>query len=255
MRGINRIMLRRFPRLHNPIKKCYILYREIYFRLKIYLLGTRIEEKFWAKRHLYKGDDWGNKDNEWVDGYWDSRNHKHRGFLIDEILRFSPSAIAEIGSNCGPNLYLLAKKLPGAKIVGVDINPAAVREGNKRFTQEGMSNVSLYLGRADKLERFQDKSFDVVFTDAVLIYIGPDKIGRVIKEMLRIARKALILFEWHCFDSNPLGFYVGHWVRDYVALLKRFVPENKIRFIEMPDELWEDKNWQKYGGIIEVTIE
>jgi ubiquinone/menaquinone biosynthesis C-methylase UbiE len=220
------------------------------------LLGTKLEEKYWARAHLRRGDDWGDKENDWARGYWDSRDHSHRSFLIDRISRFSPSSVLEIGSNCGPNLYILAKRFPNAELMGVDINSEAVQKGNEWFAQEHISNVKLTEGKADDLRLFQDKSFDVVFTDAVLIYVGPDKIRQVITEMLRVTRKALILLEWHDFDSSstPLGTYVGHWMRDYVALLKELVPEEEIRVSKLPRELWADPKWQKWGAVIETVV-
>lgn len=244
--------LKRWPKFYNFLKKGYSKFRSIQRRL----LGTRLEEKYWATRHLRKGDDWGNGKNDWIRSYWDSRNHSHRSFLMERIFKFSPSSILEIGCNCGPNLYLLAKKFPNAEIKGIDINPMAVQKGNEWFAQEDISNVKLSVGKADDLRQFQDKSFDVVFTDAVLIYIGPDKIKKLLGEMLRVTRKALIFLEWHCFNSksNPLGVYVGHWMRNYVTLLKEFVPENKIKVIKMPEELWPDQNWQRWGAVIEVVI-
>jgi ubiquinone/menaquinone biosynthesis C-methylase UbiE len=151
---------------------------------------------------------------------------------------------------------MLAKRFPDAEIRGIDINSMAVQKGNEWFTQEDISNVKLFVGKADDLRQFRDKSFDVVFTDAVLIYIGPDKIKKVIEEMLRVTRKALIFLEWHCFDSkcNTLGVYVGHWMRNYVALLKEFVPEDRIKVTKMPKDLWSDPNWQRWGGVVEVVL-
>jgi ubiquinone/menaquinone biosynthesis C-methylase UbiE len=227
------------------------------------LLGTRLTEREWATRHLRGGSDWngtkraGDSDG-WIKGYWDSRDHSHRQFLLEHITKFSPvSSILEIGCNCGPNLYLLARKFPDVEIVGIDINPAAVQKGNEWFAREGIKNVKLLLGKADELGQFRDKSFDIVFTDAVLIYIGPDKIKKVMKGMLRITRKALVFLEWHSFGgaANPRGVYVGHWMRDYAALLKELVPQQNIQLTKMPDELWADKHWQRYGGILEVSLE
>jgi ubiquinone/menaquinone biosynthesis C-methylase UbiE len=243
----------------------YCLAERIYFALKpIHLkeliVGTKAREKEWATRHLRRNecDDWGNGSGDWIKSYWNSQNHSHRPFLMEKISTFSPiSSILEIGCNCGPNLYLLAKKFPDAQIRGIDINPMAVQNGNEWLAQEGISNVRLLVGKADDLGEFQDKSFDIVFTDAVLIYIGPDKIKKVIQGMLRIARKALILFEWHSFDSaaDPRGVFVGHWMRDYATLLKEFAPQENIYITKMPEELWADKYWQKYGGIVEVDLE
>ena len=136
------------------------------------------------------------------------------------------------------------------------MNACDVQKGNEWLAQEGISNITLLEGKADELGQFKDRSFDIVVTDAVLIYVGPDKIKKVIAEMLRVSRQALILLEWHSFNSksNPLGVYVGHWMRDYVALLEDFVPENKIKVIKMSEELWPDKNWQRLGGVIEVIM-
>ena len=114
------------------------------------VLGTRLKERYWAKRHLRGGDDWGYGNDDWVRGYWDSRNHLHRSFLVERISKFFPSSILEIGCNCGPNLYLLAQKFPRAEIVGVDINPLAVQKGNEWFVREGISNVRLLVGKADE---------------------------------------------------------------------------------------------------------
>jgi hypothetical protein len=43
-------------------------------------------------------------------------------------------------------------------------------------------------------------------------------------------------------------------MRDYVTLLKEFIPENKIKVVKMPEELWPDQNWQRWGGVIEVVM-
>jgi len=256
-------LLKKSPRLYSFVAKIYSFGALKSRYLKDRFLGTRLTEKEWATRHLRRGSDWNDKkhaDNSdgWIRGYWESRDHSHRQFLLEHITEFSPvSSILEIGCNCGPNLYLLARKLPDAEIVGIDINPAAVQKGTEWFAQEGIKNVKLLLGKADELGQFKDKSFDIVFTDAVLIYIGPDKIKDVMKGMLRIARKALVLFEWHSFgrESHPLGVHVGHWMRDYVSLLKEFVPQENIHVIKMPEELWPDKYWRKYGGVVEVDLE
>jgi hypothetical protein len=244
--------LRRWSRLYNFLRRGRDVYRSIQRRL----LGTRLEEEYWATAHLRRGDDWGGKETDWAKGYWDSRIHSHRSYLVDRISKFSPSSILEIGSNCGPNLFILAKEFPSVAIRGVDINPEAVQKGREWFAQEHISNVQLSLGKADDLSQFEDKSFDVVFTDAVLIYVGPDKIKKVVKEMLRVARKSLIFLEWHDFESssNPHGTYVGHWKRDYVTVLREFVPEDKIRATKFPKELWADRKWQRWGAVIEVAL-
>jgi len=228
-----------------------------------------LTDKEWADRHLYEGE-------EWIESYWKSRNHPHRSLLVDRICKFSPiHSILEVGCASGPNLYHIAKKFPDAEVKGIDINPVAVQKGNEWFRKEGILNVRLEVGKAQELNVFGDKSFDVVFTDAVMIYVSPDETEQVAREMLRIGR-SLVLCEWHLFNrslalllngyyclrlrsrafelkSPSLGFFVGHWARDYRALFERFVQKKDVRIIKFPKDLWNDKGWQRWGAIIEVT--
>jgi SAM-dependent methyltransferase len=250
--------LERWPALHRLAERICFALKPVH--LKELIVGTKAREKEWATRHLRKGNDWGNEEGDWIKGYWDSRNHGHRNLLVERICKFSPSSILEIGCNCGPNLYLLAKKFPEAQIRGIDINPMAVQKGSEWLAQEGISNVKLSVGKANDLGEFQDKSFDIVFTDAVLIYIGPDKIKEVIKAMIRIARRALILVEQHYFESrneDPHGLGVhryGRWIRDYTGLLKQFVPEEHISITRITEDIWPDERWKETGAIVEVVM-
>lgn len=220
----------------------YALVERIYYTLGSSLLGKFLtrHERQWEMRALSAAE-----------GYWNNRNLPSKHFLAEKIAAFAPiNSILEVGCNSGPNLYLLAKRFPQAQIVGIDINSKAVQYGNAQFAQEGIPNVKLSLGKADELGQFQDKSFDVVFTRAVLIHIGPDKINNVIKEMIRITRRALILVEGHCFepqDKDPHGHGVycsgvwkawRMWKRDYVALLEHFVPVEQVRVSRVPEEVW-----------------
>jgi len=84
-----------------------------------------LTDEEWATRHLEEGD-------AWIEGYWRTRYHPHRTFLVDRIGKFSPiHSVLEIGSACGPNLYQIAKKFPDAQVKGIDINPIAVQLGNE----------------------------------------------------------------------------------------------------------------------------
>lgn len=256
--------LKRWPLLFRLVEKVYFALKPV--RIMEIVLGTGAREREWARRHLRKGSNWSGRqqsgeNDEWVMGYWDSRDHSHRPFLIEKIVAFAPlSRILEIGANCGPNLYLLAKKFPGVEMVGIDINPRAVEKGNELLAADAISNVKLLVAKADELGQFQDKSFDIVFTDAVLIYIGPDKIKMVVQDMLRVARRALIMVERQSLEfsrKDPYGLGVSHndlWVRDYAALFKQFVPEKRITITRVTGDIWPDAGWQANGVFIEVRL-
>jgi len=210
------------------------------------VLGTKSDELYWKSRHFF--------NKKWAEKYIseESLNHPHRKFLIDKISACVPfENVLEIGCASGPNLYLLAKKFPNIKIYGVDISKKAVMTGQKWFQKQNIRNISLFSGRAENLSQFSDKAIDIIFTDAVLICIGPDKIKKLINEMLRVAKKAIILNEWHSDDFEH--FCDDHWVHNYKLLFKKFIPEEKIKFTKLPENLWGG-NWSKFGYIIEIII-
>ncbi len=226
----------------NRVKATYISIATRLIDYNLYLRRNKLG-KWWTKR-----------DRDWAEENWNSRNHPHRAYLIEKIATFSPlSNVLEIGCATGVNLYLLAKRFPDTEIRGIDINPHAVDMGNKGLSRKEITNVKLSIGRTENLSQFKDKSFDVVFTDAVLIYIQPKDIKIVLKEMIRIARKGLILIERHASGSDT--YTKGCWVRDYVTPLKQYTPKEQIEVTKITKDIWDDEGWGKNGYLIEARLE
>lgn len=224
--------------------------------IKMYIGGTHGYEQEWASRTNSSEGDW-NDNKDWIRGYWESINHPHRKFLTDAIVKSNPKSVLEIGCNCGPNLRLLAKRLPDCKFVGIDINPSVIQKGNEWFKEEGITNVELFQGKIEHLsEMFGDQSFDVVFTDAVLIYIGLDQIWNVLRNFIRIANHKIILLEWcpprrYMFTRGKYLITKGLWAWDFKYLFNQIGLHPLIW--RLPVDMWDDKHWQKYGCLIEVN--
>ena len=235
-------LLKRWPALYRLAQTQLWKIRKLRER-RLGLPMGEFAEAWWAERHQREGRDW-------VMSYWDTRNDPHRVLLLKELEGFSPfTSVLEVGANCGPNLYVIAKKFPNIVVRGIDINPTAVEMGNALLNKEGIRNAKIFTGPAGDLSQFADKSFDIVFTNAVLVHVGSDKIEEVIREMLRVAKKALVLIERHrelAADPRGLGVraeytYPCDWDRNYRALLRRFIPENNISLYKVPKEIWTDE--------------
>jgi len=236
--------------------------KTILHHIRIFLFGTGEYEKEWQNRRVNgkESGDWGEKDQDWIRGYWTSGHHPHREHLVQRIVDLNPASVLEIGCNCGPNLRILAEKLPGTRFIGIDINADSVRKGNEWMEADGITNVRLEEGRADDLSRFRDDSFDVVFTDAVLIYIGPDKIRRVLQEFRRVAGKKILLCEWNAKESSgkvsgrntgKFIFRRGLWAYDYPLLMADLDFGPGISITHIAPEDWDDEIWREYGTLIE----
>jgi S-adenosylmethionine-diacylgycerolhomoserine-N-methlytransferase len=215
-------------------------------RLAVKIFSSKVDELFWKFRHFF--------DKSWVESYIskESINHPHRKILIDTISKYYPfDSALEIGCASGPNLYLLSKKFPEIKLYGIDISKKAIEIGKKKFNEEKISNVILETGNPSNLKKFFNKSIDIVFSDACLIYLSPKKINSVVGEMVRIAKKAIILCEQHSDHSN--SFYNDNWIHNYKLLFGKFVSSEKIKFTKIPKEIWGG-DWGKFGYIIEIIL-
>jgi ubiquinone/menaquinone biosynthesis C-methylase UbiE len=236
--------LKRWPRAYTSTQRLY--YRLLYFA-ETSLLGTRINE--WAWRYFHKIS---------LDELDKSAAHPHRDFLLKRIEKYRPfDTVLEIGSNAGQNLLLLSQRFPGAEFHGIDINSRFIEAGRNWLAGYRATNVSLAVKRADQVEDFDDRRFDIVFTDATLMYIGPDKIRGVLGEMKRVTRKAILLNEWHLERLNPENpslWYDLHWIHDYRVLLEGLVPVEKISITKLPKDLWGEGGWQEYGSLVEVDL-
>lgn len=241
-------LLKKFPAFYRRLQGIY--YRILFLIEKI--LGTRFQEFRWSIRHKIR--------KQWAQSYIDSLDHPHRKYVIEKILTYTPlKTVLEIGCNTGPNLYLLAKRFPEAQYYGIDINKNAIERGKKWLAQQGNSTINLSVGRFDNLKKLQTKSVDIVFTDATLIYIGPDKIRHVLAEMIRVTRKALILHEFHLFqkksdDAHPYQYFDAHWIYNYHTLITSLLPSACLSITPVGQSWWDDKAWQQSGALIDLSL-
>lgn len=103
-------------------------------------------------------------------------------------------SILELGCNSGGNLLNINNVCnSNMYLCGIELSEEAVKYGKE--VEKNQAN--LIVGSIDDLSRFEDNSFDLVFTAGVLLYLPPFKIIGVIKEMKRIAKKFIFSIEKH----------------------------------------------------------
>lgn len=139
--------------------------------------------------------------------------HAYEGVADPSTIRFVQSilrmvdarSVLDVGTATGRGLPDLKDAVPEAFVCGVEPVAAfvdqAVQKGN---TASG----SILIGSGNALP-FADRSFDVVCEFAVLHHV-PDP-GAVVKEMLRVAKKAVVIS-----DANRFG--QGSWLARLIKL-------------------------------------
>lgn len=208
------------------------------------IIGTRLQEWIWRSRHLYR--------HGWAQGYLGSVGHPHRSQIVEVMFSFLPvDSVLEVGCASGANLACLRERLPNTQLIGIDINRHAISTARRHFAACGDKNIRLLIGRADRLTDIPNASVDAVLTDAVLMFIAPDRIHAVVAELGRVARKGLVLNEYHCPGETVGRFDGGRWIYDIVALLAQQLPHARI---QTRKSTFVGGLWDVYGTLIEVRL-
>lgn len=206
-----------------------------------FLIGDKSDEIYWKYKSFFSSN--------WREGYLDldSEIHPHRELLLEKISQKHPiKSILEIGCANGTNLRIINKKIPGIILEGIDINKKALSEGVNILKRENIANIRLKYQSAKDLSSYKDEEFDVVFSDAVLMYIDSNNIKKVIDEMFRISKKLVIICEQH---TDKKSFYNDKWVHNYDHLIKSISGIKSVIFNSISNDIWGG-DWSKYGKII-----
>ena len=239
------VFLRRWPRPYATARETY----HGFLRLsETWLLGTWLHEWRWRSAAPLAAAE-----------FEQQVAHPHRHFLVDRLMRRMPlERMLEVGCHTGQNLMLLGRQMPTVQFTGVDINPRFVATGRTWCARDGLDNVRLDVAAADDLRRFGEREFDLTFTDATLIYLGPDKIERALQEIVRVTRRAVLFNEWgldHAESGETSRWYGRHWVHNYRSLMRPYARDAEIRVVPVPPGLWAPGGgWERYGCLVEVQL-
>lgn len=146
-----------------------------------------------------------------------------RKLVIPILHSLQISSLLDVGSGTGRGLRDLASELPGAFVCGVEPVAALLRQG---ILAGNTQTISLLQASGDALP-FADASFDAVSEFAILHHVANP--SAIIKEMLRVARRVVVIVDSNRFGQGSLP----------AKLFKLFL--YKIR-------LWNAFNFVRTGG-------
>lgn len=199
-----------------------------------------------AKHKAY----WQTRKVDWIEAYAKTWDHPHRQMVVDALRPTGFKQILELGCASGPNLIRIVKEFPGVQVGGIDISADAIAAAKSILPP----NSVLDIGTVDNCF-FADKCADVVLTDAALIYVGPEKIDKVIEEMKRVSRKHVVFVEFHepiWWRRWMVWWKSGYFAYDYRKLLTKHGFWD-IEIKRIPEEVW-GYPWSTFGAVITARI-
>lgn len=162
---------------------------------------------------------------------YDHTTYKHRSLLVDILKQHQPfDSLLDVGCGNGTDLVLIHHALPKVELTGFDVSPENIQEADSRGLPATLYQADLQA----KLKEIPNKSFDIVFTNGVMMY-NPKEF---LRELPRIARKAIILSE-HDPDQNMLNYIENEM-------------ERPVKVTKVTEDI--RSSWVNKGYIYEIII-
>jgi len=134
------------------------------------------------------------------------QNGRWRRALVDHLVPAAPDLILDVATGpAGVALQMAART--GARVVGVDVTEAMLRQGRQNVARAG-ARISFALGRGEQLP-FPDATFDAVSFTYLLRYV--DDPAATISELARVVKPGGVVanLEFHV-PAHP--FWHFWWV-------------------------------------------
>jgi len=194
---------------------------------------------------------WKNRELDWEDAYWNPE-HPHRKMLVEVLKDYPFQSVLEIGCGAGVNLWNIKEAFPDVSLAGCDINSDAIE-----FAKTKLPDADLKVGNAEALP-FHGGKYDLILTDAMLIYIHPNRIRRVLREIRRVgSRGGIVCFiEFHSKSlAKRLGLRLTsrYFAYDYQKILKAQYFKG-IRIFKLGKDKWPGQPWESFGSLILAVI-
>lgn len=113
------------------------------------------------------------------------QNARWRRAMVDHVVDASPARVLDVATGTA-GVALQIERRAGARVVGIDLTEAMLREGADRVrARPDRSQVELVAGRAEQLP-FPDASFDALTFTYLLRYVADP--AATVRELARVLR-------------------------------------------------------------------
>jgi SAM-dependent methyltransferase len=130
-------------------------------------------------------------------------------WLAEQIARYRPTSILEVGCGYGKQLRALRRRLD-VPVVGVDYSPAQLEQAHRYLRRE--RGIRLVLASGCDLP-FADHAFDLVLTSAVILHNPPAAAARIRREVVRVSARLSAHNEDTDVSYNRFGYDTAAWYR------------------------------------------
>lgn len=189
------------------------------------------------------GTEYARRNNNAISDEGQRRLMRDWGRMLAHAVTPKPQSVLEVGCNIGRNLIALRHFVEN--VSAVEPNAAAVRIARSR---PELAGVRIDEGDGFALP-YEDASVDLVFTSGVLIHVAPEDLGRMVDEILRVARHYVLCIEYFSHEPVCLPYHDrdGYlFKRDFGRFYLERAPSLRVvdyGFLWQPLDSSDNSNW------------
>lgn len=164
------------------------------------------------------------KKEDYVYVFNDNWNRQHNKYkIITKYNKEIGENVIELGSNSGYHCYLTAEFDHVKKVVGVDLNKAAITQGDTKFRSRFPDNVSNKVSfLCENLTKIsiEDESFNTIISFHTLEHIYPEDLPDVLSEKFRILKKGgNLVISLPYKEAYKCPHHVNFFDEDYLTVV------------------------------------
>jgi demethylmenaquinone methyltransferase/2-methoxy-6-polyprenyl-1,4-benzoquinol methylase len=189
------------------------------------------------------------------------QNGRWRDFMVTRLPRIDGGVIGDVAAGTAGVTLAHARRQPSARVVGIDLTPQMLREGERRVAAAGSgvaSRVELVAGRAERLP-FPDATFDALTFTYLLRYVSDP--AATLAELARVVKPGGVMASLEFYVPTGPLWGPSWWAYTRLALpaaglltggpawwrVGRFLGPNIAAHYRQYPVDWTVSAWEKAG--------
>jgi SAM-dependent methyltransferase len=168
-------------------------------------------------------------------------SEKYRLNLFNDIDLKDLKSVLDYGCGYGVNLKILKDINKDLELNAMEVSENKIKMLN--IINENIYKMSIRFIEMNKLNNLTNR-FDFVFTDAVLIYVNPNNIKKLLKQLIDSSKKKILFHELsYDFDKSEINHL---YIHDYKKIINQINPKLKIKVLKSKKP---GSPWSKHGTL------